>query len=166
MSWFAKANLGFDPFSPGVALGGGAGAALSIGGSPAEGTVSFYFYSPSTDQWTDAGWQYDETEHFFAMTAQLNWLIPTDSALSLLAGTGAIVASVAWEETITLITDPTITSQDDGSFVASGLILAAGAGLPITDSIDLRLEVPVIMFFGDPPSFALPIALSGLFKLG
>ena len=100
------------------------------------------------------------------MTAQLNWLIPTDSALSLLAGTGAIVASVAWEETITLITDPTITSQDDGSFVASGLILAAGAGLPITDSIDLRLEVPVIIFFGDPPSFALPIALSGLFKLG
>ena len=68
------------------------------------------FYSPSTDQWTDAGWQYDETEHFFAMTAQLNWLIPNDSALSLLAGTGAIVASVAWEETITLITDPTITS--------------------------------------------------------
>ena len=44
------------------------------------------------------------------MTAQLNWLIPNDSALSLLAGTGAIVASVAWEETITLITDPTITS--------------------------------------------------------
>ena len=50
--------------------------------------------------------------------------------------------------------------------MASGLILAAGAGLPITDSIDLRLEVPVIMFFGDPPSFALPIALSSLFKLG
>ena len=165
VAWFAKANVGFDPFGPGVAVGAGAGAALSIAGSPAEGAVSFY-YSPSTDEYTDGGWQYTETEQFFAMTAQLNWLFPTDSAITLVAGTGAIVASVSWEETNFLIADPAITNQDDGAFVASGLLLTAGAGLAITDTIDLRLEVPVIMFFGDPPSFSLPIALSALFTFG
>jgi hypothetical protein len=149
----------------GLAFGGGVNYMLDMPANPLElGVLAFYSHSSETD---DNGFhEYTEKTDVFVFAMMANYLwgyMRGKPGLFLLGGFGLGMASVGWEESSP--TDESLGellpeggSMHDGGGTGAGSIFNLGGGVTFSNGADIRLEIPVILIFGDydQPSSVVP----------
>lgn len=159
-----RGGIGTD-IDLGLAFGGGVNYMLDMPANPLElGVLAFYSHSTEVDE--EYGNEYTEkTDVFvFAMMANYLWGYKRGTpGMFLLGGFGLGMASVGWEESsptdISLGTPlPGGGSMHDGGGTGAGSIFNLGGGMAFSNGADIRLEIPVILIFGDydQPSSVVP----------
>jgi hypothetical protein len=162
-SILARVGIGLDVIDPGLAAGLGGGYRFSLAGGTAEALLDVY-YSPYWETYTEGTNTFDYSETLLVVGVRANWLFnypATGRGLYQLAGAGFFVGSFSWENY-----NRTTAYTEGNDYVASGSILNLGLGYVFGPRVEARLEVPVLVFFGDygAAAVAIPITVSALFR--
>ncbi len=72
---------------------------------------------------------------------------PSRKSVYFIAGIGFVVASVEWEETETA-PNWTAPYHDEAEGTSAGNIVNIGVGIPLSRQLDVRLEFPMLFFYG------------------
>lgn len=155
-------GLGFDAISGGAALNLGLGYRAPIqSGNWYEGAFDVYRHS-SEDEWTEGNYEGVESFEFTVVAARFNMLFGYDrGGVHPILGFGLFAAGVYWEETENFIGDPLNRSYDDFEGTVFGNIFNVGLGLPLGEKAELRIEAPVMVFWGaEGNSVGLPLTVS------
>ncbi|MBN1695386.1 outer membrane beta-barrel protein [candidate division WOR-3 bacterium] len=158
-----RGGLGTD-IDLGLAFGGGVNYMLDIPNNPVElGVLAFFSSSSETEE--EYGNEYITDTDVFVFAMMSNYLFGYKRGVPgmfLLAGFGLGMASVGWEERspddISLGTPWDGGSMHDGGGTGAGSIFSLGGGMAFSNGADIRLEIPVILIFGDydQPSSVVP----------
>jgi hypothetical protein len=161
-------SAGAESFSDGLGIRGGIGTDITFGGVAGGaginklfdreleiGLVFYYGSFEETDE--EAVNTYVDTTKVTAFAALLNYLYGyhrDEGGFFFLAGVGLAYLGVSWEERSD--TDPTLGTllpgggskqTFDGS--VGGLLTNLGVGYAFAGGVDVRLEVPIVIAFGD-----------------
>ena len=159
-----RAGVGLDVIDLGLAGGIGAGYRFPVGPGTAEALVDVY-YSPYRETYTEGSNTFDYSTTLIIVGVRANWLFnyPRESrGLYEVVGTGFFVGSYSWEN-YNITTDYT----EGNDYVASGTILNLGLGYAFSRRVEVRAEVPVLVFFGaygTASAVAIPITASVLVR--
>lgn len=159
-----RAGVGLDVIDIGLAAGIGGGYRFQIPWGTMEATLDVY-YSPYWEHYTAGINEFDYSETLVIVAARANWLFkyaPDSKGLYFLAGTGFFAGSFSWEN-YNITTDYT----EGNSYFASGAVLNMGLGYAFARHWEARLEVPVLLFFGNYEgviAVAIPITLGFLYR--
>ncbi len=158
-----RAGVGLDVIDPGLAAGLGGGYRFGLAGGTAEALLDLY-YSPYCETYTAGTNTFDYSETLLVVGVRANWLFNYPAAgrgLYELAGGGFFVGSFSWENY-----NRTTSYWEGNDYVASGSILNLGLGYVFGPLVEARVEVPVLIFFGDygAAAVAIPITASVLFR--
>ncbi len=159
-----RGGIGTD-IDLGLAFGGGVNYMLDMPENPLElGVLAFFSHSSETD---DNGYhEYTEVTDVFVFAMMANYLLGYKRGVPgmfLLGGFGLGMASVGWEESSP--TDESLGpllpdggSMHDGGGTGAGSVFNLGGGMAFSNGADIRLEIPVILIFGDydQPSSVVP----------
>jgi len=160
---------GLKRFHPGIHLGAGTDINLGLAVGVKAGFLPFgltanpievgleFFYSNSTEESNNGFNDYFETTELFVIGAMANMLFnySMDSpSVFFIAGVGISAVYVYWEET-----SPTDSSLGEpygvsGSMqsvegTTGGSVLNLGVGYAFLKGFEIRLELPIIIFFGE-----------------
>jgi hypothetical protein len=150
-----RGGIGTD-LDLGLALGGGVNYMLDVSDNPLElGVVTFY--SHSVEESNNGYNDYTETSNVLVFGMMANYLLGYKlgtPGMFLLGGFGLGVMNVNWEETSP--TDVSLGellpgggSRQDASGTAAGSVFNLGGGMAFSNGADIRLEIPVILVFGE-----------------
>ena len=154
-----RAGVGTD-ISLGVAVGVGVSYAFDLPAMTLDiGPEVFYHNSSESSE--EFGNVYDEETWLTIFSLRANGLWgydPYDFGVYFTAGTGLAVVLLEWEETST--DDPTANDSFEGTTAA--LLLNVGIGYTLGIGLDVRLEVPVLVFVGENGgASSVALALTG-----
>jgi len=165
-----RANLGYDPIGGGFAFGAGGGYRFPFSGDYAEVLADVY-YGPGHSTWTEGNYSNDYTSSLVILAVRANWLFfykPGRPGIYALAGTGFFAGSYSWTQVQTYLLSPYNTYTYNDQYFASGTILNLGAALSLAMGLEVRAEIPVMIFFGAygrAAAVAIPITLSVGYRL-
>ena len=162
------ALAGAGPLGDGIGVRGGIGTDITFGGlACGAGVNSLFggqleigvvFYYGSFEETSDEGVNtYDETTEVTAFAALANYLYGYERGHSgwfFVSGVGLAYLGVYWEErSDTDVTLGTLLpgggSMQDWEGSVGGLLFNLGAGYALSSGLDLRLEIPIVIAFGD-----------------
>ena len=167
-----RANLGYDPIGGGFAFGAGGGYRFPFSGDYAEVLADVY-YGPGQSTWTSGFWNYDYTSTLLILAVRANWLFfykPGSQGIYALVGTGLFAGSYSWKQVQTYPLVPPVTSTltSNDQYFASGTILNLGAAFSTAMGLEVRAEIPVMVFFGaygNAAAVSIPITISAVYRL-
>jgi hypothetical protein len=167
-----RANLGYDPIGGGFAFGAGGGYRFPFSGDYAEVLADVY-YGPGQSTWTSGSWNYDYTYTLLFLAVRANWLFfykPGSPGIYALVGTGLFAGSYSWKQVQTYPLVPPVTSTltSNDQYFASGTILNLGAAFSTAMGLEVRAEIPVMVFFGaygNAAAVSIPITVSVIYRL-
>jgi len=187
--FFAAAlSVGAQDIAAGLGVRGGVGSDITFGGLAFGGGVNklfldtlevglVFYYGSFTEDSSNGVNDYTDTTKITAFAAFLNYLYGyhrNSSGFYLVGGVGVAYLGVNWEESSptdttlgTLLPGGGSKETFDGS--TAGTILNVGVGYSIAGGFDLRLEVPVVIAFGNAggASSVIPLfTLTGGYRLG
>ena len=148
-----RGGIGTDITFGGVAFGAGVNSLFA--GQTEIGLVVYYGkFEESTDEGVNT---YDETTEVTAFAALVNYLYGYERGRSgwlFVGGVGLAYLGVYWEErSDTDVTLGTLLpgggSMQDWEGSVGGLLFNLGAGYAFANGLDVRLEVPIVIAFGD-----------------
>jgi hypothetical protein len=125
----------------------------------ASGTTAFEFgadvyYSHTTESYTDQRGSVtvngEDVTTLLVFGIRGNALFnfrPSRKSVYFIAGIGFVVASMQWEETETA-PNWTAPYHDEAEGTSAGNIVNIGVGIPLTRQLDVRLEFPMLFFYG------------------
>jgi hypothetical protein len=105
------------------------------------------------------------------LAVRANWLFfyrPGSPGLYAVVGTGLFAGSYSTTEVQTYVFSPYTTYTYDDQYFASGTILNLGLAFSTAMGLEVRAEIPVMVFFGAYGSAAavsIPITLSLGYRL-
>jgi hypothetical protein len=152
----------------GFAGGGGLTYLLSAPGSSIGfeiGTDCFFHNSTATGT-SDDHFDWTETTTLIVGLAKFNGVFgyePGKAGPYAVAGTGVVVASVDWKETGKGTTGYTYLSPYTYTFsgVGFGTVINPGFGYAFNGGLELRVEAPMMVFFGNYGTAAFAPAVTG-----
>ena len=141
----------------GLAYGIGVNFLVELPSHPLE--LGLVLFGGSFEETTDEGINvYEETTDLLVFGAIANYLLgykPDESGFFGVAGIGLAAISVEWEETST--TDESLGtplpgggSSQSADGTAGGFVFNLGFGGNLSNGLDFRLELPVIVTFSSP----------------
>ena len=150
-----RGGLGTD-INLGLAFGGGVNYMLDVVESPLELGV-LVFYSHSTETSNNGYNDYHETTDLMVFGMMANYLMGYKRGAPggfFLAGFGLGAMNVYWEEWSPtdeslgeLLPEGGSRQEDEGT--AGGVVFSLGGGMAFSNGADIRLEIPVILVFGE-----------------
>lgn len=155
-------GLGFDAISAGAALNVGVGYRAPMrSGNWYEGAFDVYRHA-SEDEWSEGNYEGVEKFEFTVVAARFNMLFGYDrGGVHPIVGFGLFAAGVYWEQTENFIGDAANKSFDDFEGTVFGNIFNVGLGMPLGEKAELRVEAPIMVFWGaEGNSVGLPITVS------
>jgi hypothetical protein len=161
--FLVRALLAFDPIAAGLAYGVGVGYRFALGPGTSEVVADVYISPSYDDRWVDGGWQYDESIHVLIVAARFNWLFgysEGQAGLFPIVGGGFFAGNVSWEQSWHLIDDWSYGDRDSAEHFASGLVLSPGLGYAFSSLLEARLELVVMVYFGDYGTSAVSVPLT------
>lgn len=139
----------------GLGVGGGASILLpNSGRTPIEVGLDFYYSNTSvTTHSGTMNYAYtdDTVLSLFAVTA--DWLYSYEQGrkgIFYIAGIGAAGANVSWTHSSPQDT----TYNDSGSYTGGGLLAVPGIGYAFGTGLELRLQLPILVVFGETTLFS------------
>jgi hypothetical protein len=159
-----SAHAGFDPIGLGWAAGAGAG--YEIGNLDA-GLIAMF--SGGKNDYNDTDYKGTYSYHFSLIGARVDYMfngVFATKGLFPYVGTGFFFAGFVSKDEWTFKATNS-TGVDNVDVSASGALAILGLGYRFAQQFDVRLEVPVLIFFGDygRTTVAVPIVLSGVYHL-
>ena len=151
--FFAAANLGYDVIGGGFAGGGSVGMEFS---DFEAGLIAMYGNGETNydDDEYEGTWDWE----LFLIGLRLNWvyrdLFP-DPNLFPIVGAGFFYMNYAYTDSYT--SDLYADGEESDDVGAGGSLFSLGVGYAFTEEFDARLEVPVLVFFGDFGRIAVAI---------
>jgi hypothetical protein len=153
-----RGGIGTD-INLGLAFGGGVNYILDVGENPLELGV-LVFYSHSTETSNNGFNDYHETTDIMVFGMMANYLLGYKRGTPggfFLVGFGLGAMNVYWEEwspTDGSLGESLFPEYPDGSRqedegTAGGGVFNIGAGMTFSNGADIRLEIPVILVFGE-----------------
>jgi hypothetical protein len=142
-----------------VELGLGYGAGVSYVWTPTTGSTAFelgadVYYSHTTESYTDQRGNVtvngEDVTTLLVFGIRGNALFnfrPSKKSLYFIAGIGFVVASVQWEETENA-PNWTAPYHDEAEGTSAGNVVNIGIGIPLSRRLDIRLEFPMLFFYG------------------
>ncbi len=154
-----RGGIGTD-INLGLAFGGGVNYILDIGDSPLElGVLVFYSHWSETSYEGIYDYEYNETSDVLVFGMLANYLFGYKlgtPGMFLLAGFGLGVMNVNWEEWSpddTSLGEPPpgggSGSMQEAGGTGAGSVFNLGGGIAFSNGADVRLEIPVILVFGE-----------------
>ena len=156
-------NAGLDLIDIGIAAGAGVGFRFPGPGGLAELTLDAYF-GPYWETYTE-GNTFDYTEMLVIIAARANWLFNLKAGRRgwyQVVGAGCFAGSYSWEN-YNRDTDYT----EGNSYFASGTLINLGLGYVFNRTWEARVEVPILIFFGEygeAAAIAIPITVGVLYR--
>jgi hypothetical protein len=164
------ANVGYEFLDGYLLFGGSVGYALTLGPSEFDVILDAYFSFGGWDYSYD-DWQGEYAFNMQVLAIHLDWLIlerPEEFGLFPVIGAGFFVFKLAYTEDEYFIYDPSITYNNSDDITAGGSIALFGLGIRMTKNIDLRINIPVMVFFSEfsqASDVAIPLTISGIYRL-
>jgi hypothetical protein len=165
-----RANLGYDPIGGGFAFGAGGGYRFPFSGDYAEILADVY-YGPGHSTSSSGNYNNDYTSSLLILAVRANWLFfykPGSPGVYALVGTGLFAGSYTTTEVQTFIYSPYTTYTYNYQYFASGTILNLGVAFSTAMGLEVRAEIPVMVFFGaygNAAAVSIPITLSVGYRL-
>lgn len=162
--FLVRFNVGLDVIDIGLAAG--IGAAYRFPGPGGIGEVSAdIYYGPYWETYTEGANTFDYSETLIIIAVRANWLFNYEADVPgwyQVAGTGVFAGSYSWENY-----NRTTDYTEGNSYFASGTVINLGLGYVFSRTWEARLEIPVLVFFGEygeAAAIAIPITAGVLFR--
>jgi len=161
---FVRANVGLDVIGGGLGFGAGVGYRFEAGAGAAEAIVDV-FHASSHETGNDGVYQYVWNDEFTAVALRFNWLPGYPGGrpgLFAVLGSGFFAAGYSYTDRGYHIATGTPYSEGN-DYTASGAVLNVGGGYAFGGGVEVRLEAPVMIFFGTESrasAVAIPIQAS------
>jgi hypothetical protein len=160
----ARLGVGLDVMDLGLAagIGGGYRFAGPAGNMEILGDV---FYSPYRETYTEGFNTFDYSTDLVIVAVRADWLFNysfTEPGFYQVLGAGFFAGSFSWTNY-----NRTTDYTEGNDYLASGAVLNAGLGWAFKRLAELRLEVPVLVFFGEygtAAAVAIPITASVMLR--
>lgn len=157
-------NAGFDPIGLGWAAGAGAGYEFA---NFEAGLI--VMFSAGKNDYNDSDYKGTYSYNFSLVGVRATYSFGGAFATKGLfpyVGTGFFFMGYSFRDEWVLKATST-KGVDENDLSASGALAILGLGYRFSQQFDIRLEVPVLIFFGDygRTTVAVPILLSGVYHL-
>jgi hypothetical protein len=160
----ARVGVGIDVMDTGLAVGVGGGYRFAgpAGNMEILGDV---FYSPYRETYTAGLNTFDYSTDLVIVAVRADWLFSYSfdkPGFFQLLGAGFFAGSFSWTNY-----NRTTDYTEGNDYFASGAVLNAGLGWAFRRLAEMRLEVPILVFFGEygtAAAVAIPITASVMLR--
>lgn len=163
-AYLARVSVGLDVMDLGLAAGLGGGYRFPVAAGNMEVLADVY-YSPYWETYTEGANTFDYKSHLIILGVRADWLFnyaPDKRGLYQVVGVGLFAGSFSWTNY-----NRTTDYTEGNSYFASGTVINLGLGWAFSRRFEARLEVPVLVFFGQygqAAAVAIPITLGVLLR--
>ncbi|MCP4132180.1 MAG: hypothetical protein GY754_14510 [bacterium] len=152
-----------------LGIGGGIGAGYTLFFSPGSalemGGDFFYHYSYEKNADEDTGNTFDEETELMIFAVRASWLFgyhPNEGGFFFIAGVGVVVASIDWTK---YMIDKVSSAKSEANWLettSAGNLFSLGVGYAIGNGLEVRLELPLLIFYsaGDAAAIAPTLTFS------
>ncbi|HOX13313.1 MAG TPA: hypothetical protein P5117_00770 [Spirochaetia bacterium] len=162
--FLARISAGLDVIDIGLAAG--VGAVYRFPGPGGIGEIAAdIFYGPYWETYTEGANTFDYSETLIIVAVRADWLFNYEAGVPgwyQVAGTGVFAGSYSWENY-----NRTTDYTEGNGYFASGTVINLGLGYVFSRTWEARLEIPVLVFFGEygeAAAIAIPITAGVLFR--
>ena len=162
--FLVRLNAGLDVIDIGLAAG--VGAVYRFPGPAGIGEIAAdIFYGPYWETYTEGLNTFDYSETLIIVAIRADWLFNYEAGGTgwyQVAGTGVFAGSYAWENY-----NRTTDYTEGNSYFASGTVINLGVGYAFGSTWEVRLEIPILVFFGEygeAAAISIPITAGVLFR--